>query len=132
MWLWTGIAASIFCLLASAGLAITSLNDAGPGVVVFALLALFWAKMLFTMLRQTRNPEAHSVRETEQGAESQSDSEYEPGPVPEARPESDQTGVYAKPVARQTVFVAHWFLMGAIMLTALLICLAIIVPLLVK
>lgn len=35
------------CLLASAGLAITSWNGAGPGLVVFALLTLFWAKMLF-------------------------------------------------------------------------------------
>jgi len=99
MWLWIGIVASIFCLLASAGLAITPLNDAGPGVVFFALLALFWAKMLFTMLRQTRNPEAAPDRE---------------------------------PVASPANFVPHWFLMGAILLTALLVCLAIIVPLLVK
>jgi len=99
MWLYAGVIASLFCLLASAGLAITSWNGAGPGLVVFALLTLFWAKMLFTMLRQAVKPAA--------------DPENKPGVSP-------------------TVFVPHWFLMGAILLAALLVCLAVFLPLLAK
>lgn len=99
MWLYAGIIASIFCLLASAGLAITSWNDAGPGLVVFALLTLFWAKMLFSLFRQAVKPAAYSEN---------------------------------KPVGSPTVFVPHWFLMGAILLATLLICLAIFLPLLAK
>ncbi|HOI90551.1 MAG TPA: hypothetical protein PLK28_08560 [Candidatus Rifleibacterium sp.] len=127
MWLYAGIIASIFCLLASAGLAVFSWGEAGPSVVFFSLLTLFWAKMLFTMLRQARNPEA----------ESQSDYEVEPERGSETRPELGQksekrAGRYAEPAGSPTVFVPHWFLMGAILLTALLVCLAIIAPLLAK
>lgn len=137
MWLYTGIIASIFCLLASAGLAITSWSDAGPGLVVFALLTLFWAKMLFTMLRQVRNPEADPNREPALGMESQPDSGAEPELDSETKPKAEQKSLqgarsYAEPAGNPTFFVPHWFLMGAIILTALLVCLAIIVPLLVK
>lgn len=113
MWLYTGIIASLFCLLASAGLVITSWSDAGPGVVVFALLTLFWAKMLFTMLRQATNPEVDSVGESEQKSEQEAMSDTEP-------------------VGSPTVFIPHWFLMGAILLATLLICLAIFLPLLAR
>ena len=99
MWLWIGIVASIFCLLASAGLTIISWSESGPGLVVFALLTLFWAQMFFTLLRQARKPATEPARE---------------------------------PIGSPTVFVPHWFLMGAILLTALLVCLAIIAPLLAK
>lgn len=136
MWLYTGIIASIFCLLASAGLAISSWSDAGPGLVVFALLTLFWAKMLVAMLRQTRSSATESAREQNLASESESQSDYEVESEPGAktRPELGQksekrAGEDTEPVGSSTVFVPHWFLMVAIMLTAFLVGLAIIVPL---
>jgi len=129
MWFYTGIIASVFCFLVSAGLTITSWGEAGPGLVVFALLTLFWAKMLFTMLRQARKPDAESAREQNLA----SGTESEPGSEFEAATESEnQHGAYTEPVGSPTVFVPHWFLMGAIVLASLLVCLAIILPLLAK